>query len=192
MLQSINDKTHNNFWRTSKCNEIIGTFDYKYPASWIENRSPIDIYRHDMCRKLIYSYHEGQDVSNSCKLRYVLNLNNFANSKDNPENACYCTEDGCPPSGMHNMSTCAHNTPIHISYPHFYGGIDDKIRKIYNNLNPNQSLHESYFDIDVKSGEILRSVQRFQINFELTDKSLAVTNELGLYEYIYIRKMMKI
>lgn len=61
---------------------------------------------------------------------------------------------------------------MYISFPHFYGRVpnDGKLRKFYSTLQPNQEMDESYFDVDVR--KLVQYVKRFQVNFELTTKSL--------------------
>lgn len=63
------------------------------------------------------------------------------------ENQCYCDPDGCPASGVFNMSTCHHGAPIFLSYPHFYNA-DSSYRDAVVGMDPDPKKHKFYIELE--------------------------------------------
>src|SRR5207237_6350372 len=57
--------------------------------------------------------------------------------------------------------------PIFFSAPHFLFGSESLFDGV-TGLEPNESLHESYMDVEPTTGIMLRLMLRFQINIRMT------------------------
>ena len=71
----------------------------------------------------------------------------FANATENPDNWCFCSEGYCNPSGVGNSSTCRFNSPVFVSFPHFYLA-DPYYSNFVMGLNPQKDLHEFHIDLE--------------------------------------------
>ena len=110
---------------------------------------------------------------------FGLDDSNFKNSYDEPLNECYdtrmpnplgyLTEDGHGiPSGALDISMCHGNSPILLSKPHFLNG-DDYYFKTIDGLNPSNNSHNSYCNIEPKTGIMVRKVVNTQLNVLLVN-----------------------
>lgn len=60
-----------------------------------------------------------------------------------------------------------------LSYPHFWNVDLDLVSKIAQGLHYNQSLHETFLDVDPITGTVLGGAKRVQFNIEIfRNKSL--------------------
>jgi len=71
----------------------------------------------------------------------------FANATENPDNWCFCPEGYCNPSGVGNASTCRFNSPIFVSFPHYYLA-DPYYSNFVTGLKPQKDLHEFHIDLE--------------------------------------------
>lgn len=60
-----------------------------------------------------------------------------------------------------------------LSYPHFLNTDLELVTKIGDGLNANQSLHETYLDVEPITGGVVAGAKRIQFNIEIfRNKSL--------------------
>lgn len=80
---------------------------------------------------------------------------------------CYCTETPCPPNGIANISACVSGSPVYISFPHFLHGHPSLLQQ-FDGLQPNQSRHSFFFQVDEKLGIPSQVNVAMQLNVALT------------------------
>lgn len=71
----------------------------------------------------------------------------FANATENPDNWCFCSEGYCNPSGVGNSSSCRFNSPVFVSFPHYFLA-DPFYSNFVTGLNPQKDLHEFHIDLE--------------------------------------------
>lgn len=79
-----------------------------------------------------------------------------------PENKCFCTGK-CTPSGLLNVGPCWFDTPLFVSYPHFYNA-DPIYLNAVEGLQPKKELHESYVVYEPTTGFTLEINGKLQLN----------------------------
>lgn len=77
---------------------------------------------------------------------YSLPSNSYGDSSHNENNKCFDTRDYRPVRGLQNISPCQYGAPVYISNPHFYQS-DPQLLSAVEGLQPNNTLHETYFKI---------------------------------------------
>ena len=88
------------------------------------------------------------------------------------------------PEGIIDVSSCHSKAPIFLSAPHFLHA-SPSLSEHITGLNPNESLHESFFDVDPITGLLLRISLRIQVNAKITkDMAFAATRNLPFDELI--------
>lgn len=67
------------------------------------------------------------------------------------------------PSGVFDISKCKYGVPVAVSPPHFLGS-DPHYRSVVEGLQPNESLHNFWLDLDPTTGATISLAARLQIN----------------------------
>lgn len=168
---ATNGERQMNYYHDDECNKIIGTDGSQFPPHLMDKKSPLFVYIKNLCRNFPLVFEKEVSVFNGIPAwRYKNPPNVFGTPEENPENQCYCDlESGtCPPSGVFNITKCAYETPILMSFPHYYLG-DRKLVENFEGLEPREELHETYADVHPTLAFPLGGVSRFQINVELNN-----------------------
>lgn len=153
-------------WSTDECNRLDGSDGSQFPPTTLSRKSTIYVFHNYLCRRFPLVFKEDVEiVPGVTAFRFQPPRNVFDSPITNPDNACYCTSEMCPPSGVFNSSPC-NGAPILMSFPHFYLG-DPELRKTVLGLTPDPALHETFVDIHSKLGVSLGGRSRFQINIIL-------------------------
>lgn len=153
-------------WNTTECNRLDGSDGSQFPPTTLNRNSRLYVFHKDLCRRFPLVYKEDIEiVPGVTAFRFQAPRNVFDTPMTNPENACYCTQEMCPPSGVFNSAPC-NGAPVMMSFPHFYLG-DPELRKAILGLSPDPALHETYVDVHSKLGVSLGGRSRFQVNIML-------------------------
>ena len=109
-----------------KCGEMRGSANGFFPPK-VESDT-LELFSHDACRVLsFYSMNETENVNGIDGTVYELPVTTFANTSVHEPNWCY---ENNLPSGVQNSSMCKDsNTPLMLSFPHFYGADQYYIRQ---------------------------------------------------------------
>lgn len=83
-----------------------------------------------------------------------------------PENKCFCINGKCENSGVFNVAPCQHDSPIYMSYPHFYKA-DSMYANAVNGLNPDKEKHELFLVLEPNTGIPMDVGGGFQANYLL-------------------------
>jgi len=177
----------------STCNQLKGTDGQQFPPGvdknerlWIFNTAP--------CRSVFMDFQDDQDIEGISTLRYVVPLDGVNVNKtinfcacEELRNCDECTEDVtekcfkrlpddpetldlslCPVEkcfdGLQDISKCQ-GADTYMSYPHFYLAEDQQLK--FNGLQPSKDLHETYLNVEPRTGMSVKLHSRIQLNTPL-------------------------
>uniref|UniRef100_A0A667X8T0 Scavenger receptor class B member 1 n=1 Tax=Myripristis murdjan TaxID=586833 RepID=A0A667X8T0_9TELE len=146
-------------WGTPQCNMINGTAGQMWPP-FMTKESTLPFYSPDACRSMELVYQRPGEMKGIPLYRYVAPKTLFANGTDYAPNEGFCP---CRQSGLLNVSSCRHNSPVFISHPHFYNA-DPVLLDFVQGLNPNEDEHGLFIDIHPQTGVPLNVSIRLQLN----------------------------
>ncbi|XP_034007545.1 scavenger receptor class B member 1 isoform X2 [Trematomus bernacchii] len=158
-VDSWNGLTELNYWKTPQCNMINGTAGQMW-APFMTRESTLPFYSPDACRSMELVYQRDGKMQGIPLFRYVAPKTLFANGTDYAPNAGFCP---CRQSGLLNVSSCRHNSPVFISHPHFYNA-DPVLLDFVQGLNPTEEEHGLFIDIHPMTGVPLNVSIRLQLN----------------------------
>jgi hypothetical protein len=99
--------------RIQFCNRFHGSdWTLPHPGVTKAESSHLDIFMADMCRNLKLKYQSQVNYKGILGLSFVVPSTEFQDSRQNPENQCYCIQPGsdgenCPKDGMYQINTCS-------------------------------------------------------------------------------------
>ncbi|XP_034048401.1 scavenger receptor class B member 1 isoform X2 [Thalassophryne amazonica] len=151
--------TELNFWKSPQCNMINGTAGQMWPP-FITKETTLSFYSPDACRSLELVYQRPGVFKGIPLYRYVAPKTMFANGTDYAPNEGFCP---CRQSGLLNVSSCRHNSPVFLSNPHFYDA-DPVLLEYVHGLHPSEEEHGLFIDIHPQTGVPLNVSVRLQLN----------------------------
>ncbi|XP_077354028.1 scavenger receptor class B member 1 [Festucalex cinctus] len=158
-VDSWNGLTELSYWRTAQCNMINGTAGQMW-APFMSRSSTLPFYSPDACRSLELVYGRAGSVKGVPSYRFVAPKTLFANGSDYAPNRGFCP---CRQSGLLNVSSCRHNSPVFISHPHFFNA-DPALLDFVHGLRPDEDRHGLFIDIHPQTGVPLNVSIRLQLN----------------------------
>ncbi|XP_071522481.1 lysosome membrane protein 2-like isoform X1 [Panulirus ornatus] len=155
------------FWNSPYCNMINGTDGSQYPPKVTPN-DILRVFTSELCRSLYFVYEKELDVHGIHTYRFIPPRDMLEDPKINPDNLCYCypDEDHCLGAGMLNMAPCTMGIPVIMSTPHFYQGDEKELAKLVG-LNPTKEQHETFLDVEPRTGVTMRAAKKIQVNVPL-------------------------
>ena len=136
--------------KNSSCNTIDGTDGLQFGPP-IYKDYKLDVYVHELCRKLKLVYLEDFEVEGISAYRFTPAKDTFTNpyEPDGQHNMCYCTkgDQSCNVTGLLDISTCSDvslGAPIVMSSPHFYG-VSDSVKSKFDGLKEINKDNENNF-----------------------------------------------
>ncbi|XP_076321112.1 scavenger receptor class B member 1-like isoform X4 [Tachypleus tridentatus] len=160
VIEKWNGSRSLKYW-TGSCNTIAGSNGELGPPL-ASKQETVTIFQTDFCRSWKLNYEK--DVNNrgmKCR-RFSAKKSVLANGTDNPENSCFITRRQLP-SGVMDLSPCRYDSPVALSFPHFYLASPSYLRAV-EGLKPNASLHKFFLDIHLRSGISTSLNARIQLN----------------------------
>lgn len=158
-VDSWNGLTKLSNWKTPQCNMINGTAGQMWPP-FMTRESTLPFYSPDACRSMELVYQRDGNMKGIPLYRYVAPKTLFANGTDYAPNEGFCP---CRQSGLLNVSSCRHNSPVFISHPHFFNA-DPVLLDYVQGLNPTEDEHGLFIDIHPLTGVPLNVSIRLQLN----------------------------
>uniref|UniRef100_A0A3Q2GPM5 Scavenger receptor class B member 1 n=1 Tax=Cyprinodon variegatus TaxID=28743 RepID=A0A3Q2GPM5_CYPVA len=158
-VDSWNGLTELKYWKTPQCNMINGTAGQLWPP-FMTKESTLNFYSPDACRSLELVYQRSGEMQGIPLYRFVAPNTMFANGTDYPPNEGFCP---CRQSGLLNVSSCRHNSPVFISHPHFFNA-DPALLDYVLGLSPTEEEHGLFIDIHPLTGVPLNVSIRLQLN----------------------------
>lgn len=171
-VDSWNGLTELDYWRTPQCNMINGTAGQMWPP-FMTKETTLPFYSPDACRSMELVYQRSGEMKGIPLYRYVAPETLFANGTDYTPNEGFCP---CRQSGLLNVSSCRHNSPVFISQPHFYNA-DPVLREFVHGLHPTEEEHGLFIDIHPQTGVPLNVSIRLQLNLYM--KAVSGFTETG-------------
>ncbi|XP_068086311.1 scavenger receptor class B member 1 isoform X2 [Anabrus simplex] len=156
-------------WKTEQCNRLNGSDGSIFPPHITKNTT-LFVYDKDLCRLLPLSYQKEVETANGVAgFRFTPPKDVFADVSTKPENECFCPGGPpCAPNGFFNVSLCQYDSPILLSFPHFYLA-DEKYRLAVEGVSPPVAdKHEFFLDVQPQMGVSLRARARVQINLAVS------------------------
>ncbi|XP_042365188.1 scavenger receptor class B member 1 isoform X3 [Plectropomus leopardus] len=171
-VDSWNGLTELPYWRTPQCNMINGTAGQMWPP-FMTRESTLPFYSPDACRSMELVYQRDGEMKGIPLYRFVAPKTLFANGTDYAPNEGFCP---CRQSGLPNVSSCRHNSPVFISHPHFFNA-DPVLLDFVQGLKPTEEEHGLFIDIHPLTGVPLNVSIRLQLNLYM--KRVSAITETG-------------
>jgi len=151
-------------WADSYCNAINGT-DASLFHSFVDRSETLYIFTNDICRSIYVQYEQDVKVKGIAAYKFVPPASVFANSSENPDNACFCVPDTdhCLGAGVLNISTCQFGAPVVSSSPHLFQADPVYLNRL-RGLNPTKELHQTFLHLEPITGMVLEAAKRLQVN----------------------------
>ncbi|XP_040570236.1 scavenger receptor class B member 1 [Lepeophtheirus salmonis] len=167
-IMSFRGKDKLDVWSGDQCNDIRGTDGTIFPPGFAKNKT-LYVFSPDLCQSLPLVFEKEIITNDIPGYRYIPPSNVFSGPAKNPRNKCFCDEKNkcMAQDGLMNISPCQYNSPIIISWPHFYQANPNLLNEV-EGLNPDPEKHQFYIDIQPKLGSGLRAAVRSQINIAVT------------------------
>jgi scavenger receptor class B protein 1 len=169
IIERYNGKTHLSHWKTEECNRLNGSDGSIFPPH-ITKDTILKVFEKDLCRLLPLSFEKEVITRNNITgYRFTPDEMVFASVDKNPDNMCFCPAGPpCAPHGLFNVSLCQYDSPILLSFPHFYLA-DDSLRTAVNGISPpEKEKHQLFIDVQPDMGTALRARARIQINLAVS------------------------
>nr|XP_045610405.1 lysosome membrane protein 2-like isoform X1 [Procambarus clarkii] len=165
--QEWNGKSALTYWNDQYCNMINGTDGSQYPPK-VTKDTVLKIFTSELCRSLYLTYEKEIKHNGIHAYRFTAPEKMLQAASENPDNACYCYPDmnHCLGSGMLSLEPCAKGAKVIMSTPHFYMGDKIELAKLVG-LNPSKEEHETFLDVEPKTGVTMKAAKKIQINVPL-------------------------
>uniref|UniRef100_A0A1B0CTE9 Scavenger receptor class B member 1 n=2 Tax=Lutzomyia longipalpis TaxID=7200 RepID=A0A1B0CTE9_LUTLO len=172
IIDKYNGYSHLPHWSEERCNRLNGSDGSIFPPH-ISKNTTLYVYEKDLCRLMPLSFEKEVDTRNHVPgYRFTPSEDVFASVEKNPDNKCFCPAGPpCAPHGFFNVSACQFDSPILLSFPHFYMA-DQSYRLAVEGISPpEKEKHQLYIDVQphiVEMGTALRARARIQINLAVS------------------------
>ncbi|XP_059484365.1 scavenger receptor class B member 1 isoform X1 [Neocloeon triangulifer] len=169
LIDRFNGKTHLPHYKTESCNRLNGSDGSLFPPNITPNTT-LYVWDKDMCR-LLPLHFQKEVVTNGDVLGYRFSPpeNVFYDPEHNPENDCFCPQGPpCAPNGLFNVSACQYDSPIMLSFPHFYQADPELLKMVDGISPPEKEKHQLFIDVQPQMGTTLRATARVQINLAVS------------------------
>jgi len=176
------EKEKLDFWTTEDCNTIRGTDGSIFHPD-INRNETLYIFNMNLCQSLPLVYQQDVVHNEINTYRFVPPSNVFGSPEENSRNQCFCDGTHCAPSGLFNVSKCQFNSPIMLSWPHFFQA-DPKLVEAVEGLEPRQDRHQFHIDILPSMGVGMRAAVTSQINLVM-ESNQHVQQLKGVRDIIY-------
>lgn len=161
-----------NVWNSNASNRIDGTDGSAWPPN-VDKSATEWLFDSDWCRSFRLSAFdpERRKVGNLGTYGYyfsnaTLSYSAAAAAAEGNRGFCQPTpkqNGSCLDDGVLNVTSCKDNVPLLLSQPHFLGA-DVKYITSVSGLHPNQTEHQTTFDIEPMSGEVVKAARKMQLN----------------------------
>lgn len=172
MLEKWNGKKGLGHWSTPHCDSIAGSDGSIFPPH-ISKHTVLRVFDKDLCRALPLVFKQEVVTSGGVPgYRFVPPADVFASPDRVPSQQCFCPAGPpCAPEGTFNASLCQYDSPILLSFPHFYLA-DPALRDAVTGITPaDPEKHQLYIDVQPNMGTALRARARIQINLAVSQVS---------------------
>ncbi|XP_066906786.1 scavenger receptor class B member 1 isoform X1 [Halyomorpha halys] len=169
LVDRFNGMSHLPHWKSEECNRLAGSDGSIFPPHITKNTT-LYVFDKDLCRLLPLQFKkEVNTPGDVLGYRFSPPENVFAEIEKNPDNECFCPSGPpCAPHGLFNVSLCQYDSPVMLSFPHFYLA-DPKLRTAVEGISePDPEKHGFWLDVQPTMGAGLRAQARIQINLAVS------------------------
>ncbi|CAG7833576.1 unnamed protein product [Allacma fusca] len=163
------------------CNKINGSDGSLFPP-FITKDSTLRMFNTDICRSIWLTYNSETTFRNIPGYKFTIPSEMFDDPNDNENNRCFCQQQSPKVADQCGKSTsrifrCKEGAPIVTSNPHFLDG-DDELFKPIEITPPQRALHETFLEVEPRSGVLMRASKKIQINVEVQNLPFALFENL--------------
>ncbi|XP_024868654.1 scavenger receptor class B member 1 [Temnothorax curvispinosus] len=169
LMDRWNGKDALGFWTTQECDSIMGTDGSIFPPH-ITKETVLKVFDKDLCRTLPLVYQRDVIASGGIPgYRFSPPTNVFTTVENLPSQQCYCPAGPpCAPEGTFNVSLCQYDSPVLLTFPHFYLA-DPALREAVTGISPPEAeKHQLYIDVQPIMGTAMKARARVQINLAVS------------------------
>ncbi|GLG93834.1 Protein peste [Gryllus bimaculatus] len=169
LIDRFNGNSSLTHWKTPACNRLDGSDGSIFPPH-IKKSDTIYVYDKDLCRILPLVFESEVETAGGVPgYRFTPPLDVFGDTTENPENECFCPGGPpCAPSGFFNVSLCQYDSPVLLSFPHFYLAPERYRLAVEGISPPKKEDHQFFLDVQPQMGVSLRARARVQINLAVS------------------------
>ncbi|GLV36663.1 epithelial membrane protein [Carabus blaptoides fortunei] len=169
LIDNVNGKSELPHWTNDECNSIQGSDGSIFPPHITKNTT-LYIYDKDLCRRLPLRFQKEVVASAGVPAyRFSPPEDVFASYEEKAENMCFCPHGPpCAPSGFFNVSLCQLDSPVLLSFPHFYLANDSYRTAVEGISPPDPEKHALYLDVQPLMGAAMAARARLQINLAVS------------------------
>ncbi|KAF5284247.1 hypothetical protein FQR65_LT00247 [Abscondita terminalis] len=169
LIDTFNGETHLTHWTNEQCNSLSASDGSIFPPGMTKNTT-LYIFDKDLCRRLPLKFQkEIERADRVPAYRFSPSKNVFRSATEEPENMCFCPHGPpCSPSGFFNVSLCQFDSPVLLSFPHFYLAEDSYRTALEGISPPDPDKHMFYMDVQPMMGTALSARARVQINLAVS------------------------
>ncbi|XP_030839054.1 scavenger receptor class B member 1 [Strongylocentrotus purpuratus] len=182
-IERVDGKKSLPFWWSDEANEIAESTDGSLYHPNVEKTDTLQLYQPPLCRSVSYDFVKDSSYEGIPLLKFSLSPFTYMNATAFPPNEGFCSgqRELCGPSGVMRQDPCHFGSPVAISNPHFLGGQQTLFDDV-DGLSPNSSLHDSYMEVEPKTG--IPFVMKFRVQINMFVKPVG-----GIRETEEIREM---
>ncbi|GAB1862064.1 Scavenger receptor class b member 1 [Camponotus japonicus] len=169
IMDRWNGKDGLGFWTTPECDSIMGTDGSIFPPH-ITKETVLKVFDKDLCRTLPLVFQREVIAAGGIPgYRFSPPTNVFTSEKNLPSQKCYCPAGPpCAPEGTFNVSQCQYDSPVLLTFPHFYLA-DQTLREAVTGISPPEAeKHQLYIDVQPIMGTAMKARARIQINLAVS------------------------
>uniref|UniRef100_A0A0C9R2F4 Scavenger receptor class B member 1 n=1 Tax=Fopius arisanus TaxID=64838 RepID=A0A0C9R2F4_9HYME len=169
LVDRFNGKNSIGHWTTPECDTLLGGDGSIFPPH-ITKQTLLKIFDKDLCRTLPLVFKEEVMTNGGVPgYRFTPPKDVFTSPDKKPSQSCFCPGGPpCAPEGTFNVSLCQYDSPVLISFPHFYLA-DPALREAVIGISPpEEEKHALYIDVQPLMGTTLRARARVQINLAVS------------------------
>ncbi|CAD1479885.1 unnamed protein product [Heterotrigona itama] len=169
MMDKWNGKSNLGHWTAPECDAVAGSDGSIFPPP-ITKHTVLKVFDKDLCRALPLVFKEEVITAGGVPgYRFVPAEDAFASPDRLESQRCFCPAGPpCAPEGTFNASLCQYDSPVLLSFPHFYLG-DPTLRDAVTGISPPiEDKHQFYIDVQPMMGASLRAKARIQINLAVS------------------------
>ncbi|KAK2583551.1 hypothetical protein KPH14_009505 [Odynerus spinipes] len=169
LLDKWNGKKGLGHWSTPSCDSVMGSDGSIFPPH-ITKDTILKVFDKDLCRALPLTFQKEVMTSGGIPgYRFTPPADVFASPDRVHSQQCYCPGGPpCAPEGTFNVSLCQYDSPVLLSFPHFYLA-DPALREAVVGISPPvPEKHQLFVDVQPMMGTALRARARMQINLAVS------------------------
>ncbi|XP_043529819.1 scavenger receptor class B member 1 isoform X1 [Frieseomelitta varia] len=169
ILDKWNGKSSLGHWTAPECDSVAGSDGSIFPPP-ITKQTVLKVFDKDLCRALPLVFKEEVTTAGGVPgYRFVPAKDAFASPSRLESQRCFCPAGPpCAPEGTFNASLCLYDSPVLLSFPHFYLA-DPALRDAVTGISPPiEDKHQFYIDVQPMMGASLRAKARVQINLAVS------------------------